>query len=284
MNNLQESKRDFANVACAPSRCKPNERERVGQCLVLLAFATTFWLSFMVFHSQVEASAGTQRVIRGSRLVVQEETEAVSDEALQGEDKYAGGAPLKTDPDLMDRLKKADQFRKDGNYRVAAKLWQSVLGESGDILFSEDKETYYALTEKVESILAELPESGLSSYRIAADAAAREILAQSKSEYDLDVLSRVVKSYFMSSFGDDAAYKLGCIYLDQYDFVGAARLLQKVAEQYPDPSVPLDDVWLRIAIAYAYVGDRESAISAIDNATKAGADPESRLFQSISEL
>ena len=206
------------------------------------------------------------------------------DETPVDPEKYIGGAPLKTDPDLMERLKKADALRQDGNIRVASKLWQSVLGESGDILFTQDGETYFALTERVESILAELPASGLSAYRIGADAAAREILAQRKGDYDLDTLSQVVKGYFMSSFGDDAAYELGCIYLDQFDFVGAARLLRKIADHYPDPSVPMDDVWLRIAIAYTYVGDRESAEQAMENARQAGADTESRLYEAISEL
>ena len=202
-----------------------------------------------------------------------------------GDDKYAGGGVLKTDPDLEDRLKKADEYRKDGNFRVASKLWQSVLDQSGDILYpDEKKETYYSMTKRVESILAELPAGGISTYRIAADAAAREILAQSKGDYDLETHTRVVKSYFMSSFGDESAYKLGCIYLDQYDFVGAARLLQKVAEQYPDPTVPLSDVWMRLAIAYTFIGDRDSAETALNKANEAGADNESRLYESITAL
>jgi tetratricopeptide (TPR) repeat protein len=198
--------------------------------------------------------------------------------------RYIGGAPLKTDPDLMDRLEKADQFRRDGSYRAASRLWQSVLEESGDTLYTEDNETYFSLTERVESILAGLPSGGLSAYRIAADAAAREILAAGSGDLDLDTLGRIVKGYFMSSFGDEAAYQLGCIYLDDYDFVGAARLLRKITDRYPDPTVPLDQVWLRIAIARAYIGDRESAREALDKALQAGADPGSRLGEAVEEL
>ncbi|MGI9517048.1 MAG: PQQ-binding-like beta-propeller repeat protein [Pirellulaceae bacterium] len=206
------------------------------------------------------------------------------DDQLQADERYAGGAPLKTDPDLMARLDKAEQYRADGNFRVASRLWQSVLAESGDILFTDDHETYFALTEKIESILAELPPHGLSAYRIAADAAAREILAQGNGDNDLDALSQVVKGYFMSSLGDDAAYRLGCIYLDRFDFVGAVRLLNKITDRYPDPSVPMDEVWLRIAIAYSYVGDQPSAREAMNKALAAGGDRQSRLYESVQEL
>ncbi len=209
---------------------------------------------------------------------------AETDKEIKEAGKYVGGAALKTDPDLIDRLKKADEFKEDGSFRAASKLWQSVLGESGDILYTEDEETYFALTERVESVLAQLPPAGLSAYRIAADAAAREILAQSKGDFDLETLGRVVKGYFLSSFGDDAAYQLACIYLDNYDFVGAARLLRKIVEQYPDPSVSLGEVWLRIALAYAYIGDSGSANSALVSAEQAGADPASRLFESIQRV
>lgn len=230
-------------------------------------------------------TAQRARVVREIRATeVRSATTSEPQEENQEKKEYEDAAPLKTDPDLDDRLDKANEFRDDGNFRVAAKLWQSVLMESGDILASEDKETYYSMTDKVEKILASLPASGLSSYRISADAAAREILAQGKGDLDEETLNRVVKRYFMSSFGDDAAYKLGCLYLDRYDFVGAARMLRKITEQYPDPSIPMEDVWMRIAIAYVYVGDQATAAGALKKAEEAGADPESRLFESITEL
>lgn len=178
-------------------------------------------------------------------------------------DPYSGGAALKTDPELAAVLEKADEFKKDGNYRVAAKLWQSVLERSGDTLYSDDDETYYSLAGKVETIIAGLPPEGLRAYRISADASATEILAQATSEDDLQPLHRVVKEYFLSSHGDDAAYRLGNIYLDQFDFVGAIRMFRKITDHYPDPSVPISEVWLRLAVAYRYLGDSEACENAL---------------------
>ncbi len=203
---------------------------------------------------------------------------------LEGSGDYLGGAPLKTDPDLMSQLKRAEQYRSEGNWRVVAKLWQSVLDQSGDTLFSNDGETYFALTRRIESMLSELPPEGLSAYRISADADASEILAAAGKRHDLEALGRIVKGYFMSSLGDDAAFQLGCIYLDRYDFSGAIRMFTKIVDHYPDPSIPLEQVWLRIAVCYAYTGDSRSAGLALDQATGLGADDTDRLYQEVVAL
>ena len=191
------------------------------------------------------------------------------------------GAGLKTDPDLETLLKKADVFRKDGNFRLATKYWQAVLEKSGDALYSEDNKIYFSLGQQVENIIAKLPKEGLSMYRITADASAQEILAASKNESRVKGLSRVVKEYFVSSYGDDAAFELGNYYLDRFDFIGAIRLHKKIVESYPDPSVKLDQVWLRLALAYAYVGNRKESDAAMAKAKELTDDEENPAFQQI---
>jgi len=189
-----------------------------------------------------------------------------------GRDKYVGGAMLKTDPDLTAFLEKADDYRQDGNYQVASKYWQAVLERSSDTLYSDDGETYYSMSDKVESILAQLPPEGLRAYRLTADAGASEVLAQARGEFDIDTLSKIVRTYFISSLGDDAAYKLAGVLLDRFDFVSAIRLLRKITDQYPGPSVPLGEVWLKLAIGYTYLGDRELAEDALQQALAASGE------------
>lgn len=167
----------------------------------------------------------------------------------------AQGAILKTNPDLELDLQKAERYKNDGNYDVACQLWQIVLDRSGDTLYSEDGEVYFSLVQQVEKILATLPEKGLSVYRIKADAEAAQILAQGRGDLDEQALSQVVRSYFVSSVGDDAAFKLACLNLDNHDFIGAQRLLRKVIEQHPDPSIPLDQLFVRISLCQTVMGD-----------------------------
>ncbi len=227
----------------------------------------------------VRPAGGQQVQVEG----VVEDQGAKDPAGLEGAGDYAGGAPLKTDPDLMARLDKAEQYRADGNYRVAVKLWQSVLDESSDTLFTDDGETYYSLSRQIESLLSALPPEGISAYRISADAHASEVLAVG-GQGNREALGRVVRGYFLSSFGDDAAWELGCIYLDRHDFTGAMRMFYKIVDQYPDPSVPVNQVWLRIAIACVGSDDRPSAETALARAIETGADETDRLYQGIAEI
>ncbi len=169
------------------------------------------------------------------------------------------GAVLKTDPDLEASLETAERFKNDGNYRIATQLWQAVLQRSGDALYSSDGITYFSLVRQVEQLLAALPPDGLAAYRVIADAEAKEILAQANGPNDVTALNQLVRQYFISSLGDDAAFQLGCIYLDRFDFIGARRMFEKIVNQYPDPSVPMDQVLVRIALCQSYLGETVAA-------------------------
>lgn len=264
------------------------ENERASRCRLMPLFALIAVAGWVGLSAQPRSLFAIQQGIvvpqRAGALV--QVDGVVDDEApkdpsgLEGAGDYSGGAPLKTDPDLMARLDKAEQYRADGNYRVAVKLWQSVLDESSDTLFTDDGETYYSLSRQIESLLSALPPEGISAYRISADANASEVLAAGGAG-NPEALGRVVRGYFLSSMGDDAAWELGCIYLDQHDFTGAMRMFHKIVDQYPDPSVSVAQVWLRIAIAYVWTGDRQSALNALAKANEAGADESDRLYQNI---
>jgi outer membrane protein assembly factor BamB/tetratricopeptide (TPR) repeat protein len=169
------------------------------------------------------------------------------------------GAILKTDPDLEASLETAERFRQDGNYRVAIQIWQAVLQRSGDTLYSRDGEIYFSLTQQVERVLASLPPEALATYRITADAEAKEILAQAGDPLDPTALSQIVRFYFLSSLGDEAAFQLGCIYLDNYDFIGARRLFEKILNQYPDPSIDRNQLLIRLALCQSFLGQPNAA-------------------------
>ncbi len=177
-------------------------------------------------------------------------------------------AALKTDPDLEALMEKADRYMGDGNYRVAATLWQAVLQRSGDALYSDDEQTYHSMVQRVEKVLAALPPEGLKTYRVTADAEARELLALN-GPHDTRALATVVQRYFISTVGDDAALTLSSIFLDRFDFSGARRMLEKIANDYPDPSVPMDQVYLKIALCNSALGDTAGAEAMLDRAAQA---------------
>ena len=233
-----------------------------GSAMLLLLFA--------------EAKGQGFRAVRGDfgGLIVEEAP--IPDEKIDDTE----GAGLKTDPDLESLLKKAERYREDGNYRIAAKLWQAVLEKSGDALYSEDGKTYYSLGQQVENIIAKLPAEGLQMYRITADASAKEIMAVGSQNGRVGALSKIVKEYFVSSIGDEAAFELGNYYLDRFDFIGAIRLHRKIVDSYPDPSIDLSEVWMRLALSYAYVGNKSASDEALAKAKEiAGGNKTDKIAQ-----
>ncbi len=183
------------------------------------------------------------------------------------------GALLKTDPELEAILEKAERFRQEDQLAIACKLWQTVLERSGDALYSSDDQLYFSLSQRVEDILAGLAvDDGLATYRITADAGARELLSQASGPFDERTLKQIVRRFFMSSWGDDAALTLSSIYLDRHDFVGAYRMLRKIVEHYPDPDVSLVDVQTRMALCLHMMGEPENAAAAIEQARSLAGD------------
>jgi outer membrane protein assembly factor BamB/tetratricopeptide (TPR) repeat protein len=178
------------------------------------------------------------------------------------------GAILKTDPDLEASLETAERFRSDGNFRVATQIWQALLQRSGDALYSSDGEIYYSLAQQVEKVIGGLPSEGLSIYRINADAESRELLAKASDPNDVAALSKIVQLYFHSSMGDEAAFRLGCIYLDRYDFIGARRMFEKVLNQYPDSEISREQLLLRIAVCQVLLDQTDAATRLVEEAEK----------------
>jgi outer membrane protein assembly factor BamB len=181
------------------------------------------------------------------------------------EKKFRDPAALKTDPEQQRLLQRAEICLAEKRLDLAAVLWQKVLDEAGDTLMTRDGERYTSLAEEVELSLIDpgTPPLALATYRITADGEAQAILSRATPDKQEEALGIVVRRFFLSSHGDDAAYKLACLALDRYDFVGASRLLTKILERYPDPSVPRGDILLRLAVASARMGDRETAEAAL---------------------
>ncbi|MCA9267923.1 MAG: hypothetical protein KDA41_05605, partial [Planctomycetales bacterium] len=193
---------------------------------------------------------------------------------------FNGGAALKTDPDLEQLLHKADLFAADGRYDLACVLWQRVLNEAGGTVMTRDEWTmkkyrrayrrYRSVIGEIEQTIAKLPDGGLKTYRITADGEAQALLAAAEGENEEEALAQITQRFFMSSLGDDAALRLASLRMDRHDFVGADRLLNKILDEFPDPSVSRQDVLLRLAVARSRVGDAEAAQSALDELKRAG--------------
>jgi outer membrane protein assembly factor BamB len=272
------------SVGGRPGQKRRPMQERLVQLLLGSRLLAVGLLAVGLVSLALVSEGTAQQVIRGIRPAIAA-GDLINDveEQTEESENSSGGATLKTDPDLESILKKAERYQQDGNYSVACQLWQAVLERSGDTLYSLDNRTYYSMIEQVEKTLAGLPPEGLQVYRIAADAAARQILAQASRPDDPQALNEVVRKYFVSSVGDDAAFALACQALDRFDFVGALRLLKKIQKQHPDSSVPGLDVASRLALCQILMGDLGGAKDTLTGTNYDEANTDQRI-QAVREL
>jgi|GEM_PF-579767 len=266
------------------------------------AFLFTCLLAFIVGQASAQPRVirrgGIGAMIGPAAAVAPPAAKAADDAADNESDKvereFPGGAALKTDAEQARLLKRAEQCVEDGRLDLAAVLWQKVLDEAGDTLMvskvqplnPDEKDTpllmYGSLSDEVERTLGKLPKEALDTYRIAADGEAQAVMAAAGPEKEEEALATVVRRFFLSSHGDDAAYKLACIALDRHDFVGASRLLSRILERHPDPSMPRGDLLLRLAVASAHMEDKSTADASLARVSSApGIRPPSELVDLV---
>ena len=180
--------------------------------------------------------------------------------------QWLEGASLKTDSTVDELMARAKQFSDQGRYDLASSLWQKVIDSSNDLVFGSDEwlektlsheyQIYRSVSREIESTLSQLPKNGLEGYRLDADTKAKIIF----SSYDVEegresALAEVVNRFFLSSFGDDAAFELACLKLDRYEFLPSIRLIDKILNDYPDTDINRSELLIRAAVLSARVGD-----------------------------
>ena len=172
-------------------------------------------------------------------------------------------------------LKQADTYVAQKRYPLAAQLWQSVIDSSRDaVVESVDEGTntvdrpyriFRPQLDAVESTIAKQPIEALRAYRLRADGNARGLLNGAKSAGEREnALAMIVKRYFLSSEGDEAAMELAALKMDRFEFSGASMLLRKLLDRYPDPTVDTALVRMRLAVAEGKLGRRAAAEELLD--------------------
>ena len=217
----------------------------------------------------------------------QQEEEPKNSDSIEAE--FAGAAGLKTDPELETFMKRAEHFVEEKRYDLATILWQRVLDESGETVmtrpqwstrsFDRKYRKYKSISAEIERTIAKLPPEGLRQYRLSADGEAHALLAEGEKTGREQALAKIAQTYFMSSLGDDAAFELACIRLDRHDFVGAARLLAHVLNDYPDSNIPRGELLARLAFVNARLGDQVAAKNTLASLSDA---PNANEYQQIS--
>ncbi|MEX0715346.1 MAG: PQQ-binding-like beta-propeller repeat protein [Planctomycetaceae bacterium] len=187
-----------------------------------------------------------------------------------GDRLFPGAARLNVDFERERLMARAERYAAAGQIEPALLRWQQMLDEprtrihSGGVALHEASVVrtsvgqsvygrYFALGHEIERLIARSSPAVLDAYQEMSDPAARAVLNDQRRDRR-EALGRIVHSYFLSSFGDDAAYELAAVRFDRGEMPAAARLLTRILEDHPRPDVPREKVLFRLALVEARMG------------------------------
>jgi outer membrane protein assembly factor BamB len=176
--------------------------------------------------------------------------------------EFIRGANLETDAESQALLRRAREHMAEKRWREAVTVLQRVIDRPGGTLSTVDGRVYRPTRAVATEMLAAMPREGLEGYRLWADGEAKGIAGDVNICVEAEALDPVVRRFFLSSLGDDAALRLASLAIDRHDHRTARRLLTAILTTYPDPSVDRGAVLARLALACARLGDRAGAAAA----------------------
>ncbi len=155
-------------------------------------------------------------------------------------------ASLPTDPNIQSAFQRARRFVRDEQYELAARHIHTVMHADKQIMVRVSRRSYRPAHQQGEKLLKILPERGIRLYQQLVNTRASLQFDEAVSRRSPQLLKNVTSHYFFSSYGDDAAYRLACHRIDRGRYEMARRLLLKLLNTHPDPSIPRRSCYQRL--------------------------------------
>lgn len=127
---------------------------------------------------------------------------------------------------------------------------------------------YRSVAEKVAEELAALPPAGLAVYRAVNDPPARGLFLEAQEKLDERQLNTIARTYFSTSWGDDALFWLAAIACDRGAHRQALVHLGQLAK-HPDAGVPQAAVLSQTLLCQVKAGRRAEAQQTLERLSAA---------------
>lgn len=176
--------------------------------------------------------------------------------SLRARDHIDARAPH--DPDDFKRLRRAEERAKAGDYKSAVLIIQNLLDRKNDSMIRTEKGEWVSVRQRVNDLMAKLPENFHTFYRVKYGGQARIELADSLKNGDARGLAEVATRYFYTKAGREASRRLAVLALDRGDYGIAARWYARLlGSRHNEADDPL---WmLQAAYAFRRTGDNAGA-------------------------
>lgn len=152
-----------------------------------------------------------------------------------------------------------DALLAEGEYAQAMGLIDLLKKGREENLFPIDKYHYIPISRALDQLILRHGPKAMAAYQNHVDPYVEGMLKRTAVSDQEALFQHIAEEYFLSSFGDQAAYNAACYWLDRGQPVRAAIYFQKVHESYPSPDVPGDELQLKWAFAEASAGHVDKA-------------------------
>lgn len=149
----------------------------------------------------------------------------------------------------------AKQLLNEQKYPVAIPELQSILDAPEDYLKTDSANGFESLKEAAQQLIATLPDAGRRFYSLQYGPAADQMLQQAEDLDDNYLLREIVRRYFFTKAGAEAAYALGGYYFERGDFLAATQIWEMLLTQHELAISKEPHLTFKLAVAWYHLGN-----------------------------
>jgi len=145
---------------------------------------------------------------------------------------------------------------KQKKYSAGIPELQAVLEAPEDYVSKEQGPVFLSLKHIAQQAIADLPAEGKRFYSVQYGPTAEQFFKRAVEQNDIDLLEEVVRRYFFTNAGADAAYTLGAYYFERGDFWGATQQWEALSDQHDLAKSKEPLLTFKLAVAWYHLGNR----------------------------
>ncbi|QDV48643.1 outer membrane protein assembly factor BamB family protein [Gimesia fumaroli] len=188
--------------------------------------------------------------------------------------KFREAVSLDVNNTVLKKMGSVRDYLAEQQWEDAVNILVQISNEYGDSLYPESPGRYLRVSEYCQNLLAGFPREAIRVYREKTDPRAKRWWDQAVTESTVQPLLNIVEQALMSSYGDDALYRLGEIAWEQGELSQARAYWRKLIPPaamtqqsqydpgvflYPDTDLPVPSILARLVLVSFFEGNFERA-------------------------
>lgn len=140
-------------------------------------------------------------------------------------------------------------------YSIGIPELQKVLEAPEDYISDKKDSGFVSLKHLAQQSMAELPPEGKRIYSQQYGATAEQLLNQAMEQHDVNLLQDVVRRYFCTKAGANAAYTLGAYYFERGDFWAAIQQWDALRNLHNLARTKEPHLTFKLAVCWYHIGN-----------------------------